>query len=131
MSRPKTSAKSLRHHQVGSCEQGNIIESRRKNRLVARDFKTKGGEPNLAAMLGRSERRKLMFIDVKKAHLNGKVPYGEFAFVKLPDGRIWRLKRWLYGVRRAAQAWAEEYASKVVGVGFCSWKVKFVRVSPT
>ena len=40
-----------------------------------------------------------MFIDVEKAHLNGKVP------VKLPDGTNWRLKRWLYGMRSAAQAW--------------------------
>ena len=84
-------------------------------RLVARDFKTKGGESLFAAMppleakkllfrmaakeqrvwrRGRWERRKLMFIDVKKAHLNGKVPDDEFAFVKLPDGKIWRLKRW-------------------------------------
>ena len=59
-----------------------------------------------------------MFIDVKKAHLNGKVPDDEFAFVKLPDGKIWRLKRWLYGMRSAAQAWEEEYASKMIDIGF-------------
>ena len=67
-------------------------------RLVARDFKTEGGESLFAAMplleakkllfrmaakeqrvwrRGRWERRKLMFIDVKKAHLNGKVPDDE------------------------------------------------------
>ena len=34
-----------------------------------------------------------MFIDGKKAHLNGKVPDDEFAFVKLPDGKIWRHKQ--------------------------------------
>ena len=59
-----------------------------------------------------------MFIDVKKAHLNGKVLDDEFACVKLPDGKIWRLKRWLYGMRSAAQAWEEEYASKMIYIGF-------------
>ena len=29
----------------------------------------------------------------------------EKAYVKLPDGRCWRLKRWIYGMRPAAQAW--------------------------
>ena len=29
-----------------------------------------------------------MFIDVKKAHLNGKVQEGEYAFVRLPDGKF-------------------------------------------
>ena len=38
-------------------------------------------------MRGRWERRKLSFLEVKKAHLNGKVPDDEFAFVKLPDGK--------------------------------------------
>ena len=41
-----------------------------------------------------------MFINVKQAHLDGKVLDDEFAFVKLPDGKIWRLKRW-YGKRSA------------------------------
>ena len=88
-------------------------------RLVARDFKTKGGESLFAAMppleakklffrmavkeqcvwrRGCWERRKLMFIDVKRAHLNGKVPDDEFTFVKLPDGKFWRLERWWYAV---------------------------------
>ena len=71
---------------------------------------------------GRWQRRKLMFIDVKKAHLNGKVPEDEYAFVRLPDGRVWRLKRWLYGMRPAAQAWEEDYAAKMIGVGFARGK---------
>ena len=108
-------------------------------RLVARDFKTKGGQSLFAAMppleakkllfrmgakerrvwrKGKWQRRKLMFVDVKKAHLNGKVPEDEFAYVRLPDGRVWRLKRWLYGMRPAAQAWEEDYAAKMIDVGF-------------
>ena len=81
--------------------------------LVARDFKTNGKESMFAAMppleakellfrvcakeplVDREQkwqRQKLMFIDVKKAHLNGKVQEGEYAFVRLPDGEIWQLK---------------------------------------
>ena len=59
-----------------------------------------------------------MPIDVKKAHLlNGKVPDDEFAFVKLPNGKNRRLERWLCGMRPAAQAWEDEYASKMIGIG--------------
>ncbi len=64
---------------------------------------------------------KLMFIDVKKAHLNGKVPEDEWAFVALPaeaGGGVARLRRWLYGMRPAARAWKEDYVAKLVGAGF-------------
>jgi len=110
-------------------------------RLVARDFKIKGDDrgslfasmPPLEAnkMLfrmaakdrptwrrGRLTRRKLFFIDVKKAHLNGKVQDDVYAYVRLPDGRVWRLKRWLYGMRPAAQAWEEDFAKRLEGIGF-------------
>ena len=63
-----------------------------------------------------------MFIDVWKAHLNGRVPDDEFAFVKLPDGKTWRLKRWLHGMRPAAQAWEEEYLSEMVSSGLARGK---------
>ena len=88
-------------------------------RLAARDFKTKVREFLLAAMpllesskdallphmrakkprvwrRARWERRKLMIIDVKKVHLNGKVLEGKFAVVHLRDGKIWMLNRWLH-----------------------------------
>lgn len=42
----------------------------------------------------RLQRRKLMLIGVKKAHLNGMVPEEVLVYVKLPDGRVWRLRRW-------------------------------------
>ena len=46
---------------------------------------------------------KLMFIDVRKAHL---IPVcNEKVFVELPDGRVVRLKKWLYGMKKAASGW--------------------------
>ena len=102
-------------HQVGSCEKGDIFKPLLQSQARGERLQDEGGESLFAAMppleakkllfrmaakeqsvwrRGRWERRKLMFVDVKKAHLNGKVPDDEFAFVKLPDGKIWRLKRW-------------------------------------
>ena len=63
-----------------------------------------------------------MLIDVKKAHLNGVVSDDVYAYVRLPDGRIWRLRRWLYGMRPAAQAWEEDYARKLETLGFVRGK---------
>ena len=95
---------------MGSREPRYVVQPHREARLVARDFKTKGKESMFAAMPpleakallfrmcakdplvyreGKWQRRKLMFIDVKKAHLNGKVQEGEYAFVRLLDGKIW------------------------------------------
>ena len=109
-----------------------------RSRLVARDFKHKGESarfdlfaamPPLEAkrMLLRmairrcrerpNEKYKLMFIDVKKAHLNGMVPEDEWVFVVLPPeagGGVARLRRWLYGMRPAARAWEDHYATKLV-----------------
>jgi hypothetical protein len=115
-------------------------------RLCARDFKVKGEElrsdlfaamPPLEAkkMLFRQAARgksrwrsrgwgkpKLLFIDVKKAHLNGMVPEEVFAYVKMPDGKCWRLKRWLYGMRPAASAWEVEYTEKMATAGYAKGK---------
>ena len=64
----------------------------------------------VAGMRGQRRRKgleevKLMFIDVRKAHLN--VECDEEEWVQLPEefwerGRYAMLKRWLYGMRRAA-----------------------------
>ena len=114
-------------------------------RLVARDFKPKGEkdrEDLFAAMppleakrllfaraaarrpelhRGKWSKPKLMFIDIKKAHLNGKVPEEEFVFVEDPTdpsgSRCWRLMRWLYGMRPAASAWEADYSIKLAEVG--------------
>ena len=114
-------------------------------RLVARDFKPKREGPRddlyvampplevkkalfalVAGVRGRRKRRKqdemkLMFIDVKKAHLNAECDEEEW--VELPRefeqwGRYARLKRWLYGMRKAASGWEDDYAAKLVGDGF-------------
>jgi hypothetical protein len=55
---------------------------------------------------------------VKKAHLNGIVPEEVFSYVRLPDGRCWRLRRWLYGMRPAASAWEANFTKRLESVGF-------------
>ena len=96
------------------------------SRLVARDFKAgeKGRDDLFAAtpplegkrllesraVMRRKDRRKrkLVFIDVKKAHLNPRCY--EDVYIELPEeaGRpkavCGKLRFWLYGFRRAASA---------------------------
>ena len=64
---------------------------------------------------------KFMFVDVKMAHLNAKCEEEEW--VELPDefkkfGRYAKLKRWVYGMRKAASGWEDEYARRLVEDGF-------------
>ena len=61
---------------------------------------------------------KILLVDVKKAHLNGIVPDDVYAYVTLPDGTCWRLKRWLYGMRPAASAWEEDFARNMEKAGY-------------
>ena len=108
-----------------------------RSRLVARDFKKRGEAdrfelfavtPPLEAkrMLFRmaalknqehaSKKYKLTFLDVKKAHLSGKLKEDERAYVVLPPqarSRVARLQRWLRGMRPAAKAWQEDYAENL------------------
>ncbi len=116
-----------------------------RSRLVARDFKPKGerdrfdlfaATPPLEALrfiasLAASQedregdRDKIMLIDVKKAHLYGKCDDPN-AFVELPvedpsednQDSVGKLNFWLYGMREAAQAWEEDYATKLKSIGF-------------
>jgi hypothetical protein len=76
-----------------------------------------------AATWGSSDPVEIRLIDVKKAHLNGVVGPDTWACIELPDedaepGMCGRLVRWLYGMRPAAKAWDEDYASRLVGAGF-------------
>ena len=113
-----------------------------RSRLVARDFKNNGESCRfdlyaamppieakrmifrMAVELNKQEpamRYKLMFMDVKKAHLNGRLQDNEFAYVYLPEeagGGVARLRRWLYGMRPAAKAWEEDYARNLRDAGF-------------
>ena len=64
---------------------------------------------------------KLMFVDVKQAHLSAKCDEEEWA--ELPDecksfGRYAKLKRWLYGMRKAASGCEDDYARRMVEDGF-------------
>ena len=114
-------------------------------RLVARDFKPKREGPRddlfaamppleakkavFAFVAGVREKRraqghdevKLMFVDVKKAHLNAKCDEEEW--VELPNefmkfGRYAKLKRWLFRMRKAASGWEDDYARRLVEDGF-------------
>ena len=66
--------------------------------------------------------RKLMFVDVKKAHLNPRCE--EDVFIKLPEecgcgpDVCGNLNFWLYGFRRAASAWEDHYSGLFEKVGF-------------
>jgi hypothetical protein len=75
-----------------------------------------------ASQKGETRIKKLLFIDVKKAHMNAICQ--EWAFVDLPEeiyeaGWCAQLKYWLYGMRPAARAWEEEYANKLAAEGYC------------
>ena len=59
---------------------------------------------------------KLMFLSVRKAHL---IPVcKEKVFVELPDGKEVRLKKLLYGMRKAAGSWEEFCTETLVEKGF-------------
>ena len=103
-----------------------------RSRLVARDFKGGdkdrddlfAGSPPLEAkrlLLSRAatrrkdgRRRKLMFIDARKAHLNPRCEVDEY--IELPaecgvgEGMCGKLNYWLYGFRPAASAWEKHYS---------------------
>jgi hypothetical protein len=111
---------------------GGVVRSR----LVARDFKAKGEKERedlfaatpplelLKAQLSRaaSKRgRKVLVIDVKKAHL---YPLCESeVFIELPPeagagpGMCGQLVHWLYGFRPAAQAWESHYSKNLESIG--------------
>ena len=105
-----------------------------RSRYVGRDFKPKGEGPRAeifasmppleakkilfsraASQAGERRKRKLLFIDIKKAHMNAVCQ--EWAFIELPEeireeGQCGLLKHWIYGMRPAARAWEEDYSSK-------------------
>jgi hypothetical protein len=112
---------------------GGVVRSR----LVARDFKSKGEKERedlfaatpplelLKAQLSRAaskKGRKVLVIDVKKAHL---YPLCESeVFIELPPeagakpGTCGQLVHWLYGFRPAAQAWESHYSKNLENIGF-------------
>ena len=117
-----------------------------RSRWVARDFKEKGSkdrEDLFAAMppleakriLFRASRRKgstkkLLFLDVRKAHLNGVCDVD--AYVALPEeagapaGQVGKLRNWLYGFRPAGHAWEKDYSDNFEKVGLMRGKASSV-----
>eukprot|EP00973_Karenia_brevis_P019615 2690590-Karenia_brevis.AAC.1 len=79
----------------------------------------------MSRAMGRRQdyrRRKLMLIDLKKAHLNSECQ--EDVYFELPKEchclpvYCGKLRRWMYGMRQAASAWESHYASRLEDVGF-------------
>ena len=96
-------------------------------RFVGREFKMKGVEERedppleskklmfrmVVVVRGKRRRRgleevKLMFVDVKKAHLYARCEEEERVQLReelCEYGKYARLERWLYGMRKAAAGW--------------------------
>ena len=80
------------------------------------------GATRMKSKPGRS-KMKMLFIDVKKAHLNAECKQ-ENVFVELPPeaeaqpGTCGKLLRWLYGMRGAAKGWEGEFTEKLESTGF-------------
>ena len=71
----------------------------------------------------RKKKRKMLFVDVSKAHLYAPTNEGSRAYVELPPecskvGVCGRLNFWLYGMRPASRGWEEEYCRRLVSLGF-------------
>ena len=67
--------------------------------------------------------RKVMFIDISKAHLYAPVDKGTRAYVDLlPEcskpGTCGLLQFWLYGMRPASHGWEAEYTRQLEAIGF-------------
>jgi hypothetical protein len=122
-----------------------------RSRWVAQDFKKKGdndredlfaamppleakkalfrmGALKMTGKLTRQNRKmKMMFVDVRKAHLNAACGRDDM-YVTLPEeakagpGMCGRLLRWLYGMRGAAQGWETEFGEKLLSIGFTRGK---------
>ena len=137
----KTGKKPLSTKWVDTDKSHGVGELKVRSRWVARDFHCKGERDRedlfcatpplemLRFLLSRQataradgRQRKTMFIDVKKAHLVPKCD--EDVYVELPeeagvkDDECGKLLHWLYGCRRAGQAWEDHYSKKLIDAGF-------------
>ena len=67
--------------------------------------------------------RKVLFIDVSKAHLYAPVGEGIKNYVDLPPecgkpGACGLLNFWLYAMRPASNGWQDEYTKQLEAIGF-------------
>jgi len=90
--------------------------------LAATDL---GGKLALCLDEKSEDRTQLSFLDITRAYFNAKVDDDDPTYVELPQedpespNMVGKLLRHMYGTRRAADGWQEEYSSFLVGeLGF-------------
>ena len=73
----------------------------------------------------RSERQtQVLLIDISRAYFNAKTSDDDPVYVDLPPemkaapGMCGLLRRHMYGTRRAAEGWQDEYSSALIRFGF-------------
>jgi hypothetical protein len=57
-------------------------------------------------------------LDVVTAFLNGHLDKGEDIYIRLPDGKVVKLRKALYGLRRSPRLWYEELARYLASIGY-------------
>lgn len=71
--------------------------------------------------------RKIMFVDVSKAHLYALIDADVDAFVELPsecrkEAVCGRFNHWMCGMRPASKGWGNEYSKRLLSLGFIACK---------
>ena len=70
------------------------------------------------------QRTQILMVDISRAYLNAKTSEDDPIYVELPaeagapPGTCALLKRHMYGTRRAAEGWQDEYSTRLVEAGF-------------
>ena len=57
-------------------------------------------------------------LDVVTAFLNGYLDKGEDIYIRLPNGKVVKLRKALYGLRRSPRLWYEELARYLASIGY-------------
>ena len=90
--------------------------------LAASTLSAQGWTPNWDP--DSNERTQILMVDISRAYFNAKTSDDDPVYVELPDeagapeGMCALLKRHMYGTRRAAEGWQDEYSSTLVANGF-------------
>ena len=73
---------------------------------------------------GSDKRTQILLIDISRAYFNAKTDDDDPVYVDLPlemqapPGMCALLRRHMYGIRRAAEGWQNEYSSSRTEMGF-------------